>query len=107
MADLWPDPDRRDAGLERLRNRTIGYRVHKNGVGYRALRLPAPTRDLTTRQIQCLSAASVGLGRHATGELLGIGVEAVADHLDHARRTLAAKTTAQAVAEALRQGLID
>jgi DNA-binding CsgD family transcriptional regulator len=90
---MWPDPDRREDALQRLAERVAQPR--RSGV------------RLTPHQVRCLQAASHGLQAHETAEAFGVGVESVKTHLKLARRALAAKTTTQAVAEALRQGLME
>lgn len=60
----------------------------------------------TPRELDVLKCASRGLTSAMTASTLGIGTETVHTHLAHVRAKLKAKTTAQAVANAIRQQLI-
>jgi DNA-binding CsgD family transcriptional regulator len=93
---LWPDDDRRDAGLQRLLERVAAA---PGGIQ------PRPA-DLTPAEIRCLTCASHGLDAQEIGDTLGCGLESVKTHLKLARRRLAAKNTVHAVAICLRAGLI-
>lgn len=100
LADLWPDPDRRDYALLRL-----AYRVAMQpGPGE-----PTPERDrlgVTPTQARMLEGLSHGLGREGTAELCGVTLESVKTQLQLVRRTLGAKDSTHAVAIALRHGII-
>ena len=87
----WPDPDRRDAALLRCLERT-----------YRSQHLVQPTPS----QLRVLAALSHGVDQRGAAELLGITFETVKTQLRDAKRRLGCKTTAHAVAEALRRDLI-
>ena len=66
------------------------------------------TDELTIREIQILTAYSVGLkDAKEVAELLGIGYETVRTHEYWARLKLAAKNRTHAVALALRLGVIN
>lgn len=92
LCEAWPDPDRRDDALMRLDAR---IKVQ-----------PAGRDELSPREIQVLQALSHGVGQQGVAEILGIELETVKHHLRAARRILAAKDSAHAVAIALRRGLI-
>lgn len=61
----------------------------------------------SAREIEVLRYHSHGLTQEQCADALGIGAESVKTHMAEARRKLAAKNTAHAVAIALRLGLID
>jgi two-component system, NarL family, nitrate/nitrite response regulator NarL len=61
---------------------------------------------LTDREIEVLSLLADGLRHEEIGKRLGIGSETVRTHLRKASDRLGAATRTQAVATALRQGLI-
>jgi DNA-binding CsgD family transcriptional regulator len=65
-----------------------------------------PVAELTPTELRCLRAASYGLRADETAEALGLTFDAVRMQLRHARRKLAAKNTAHALAIAMRHGLI-
>ena len=72
-----------------------------------ALRRPsARSSPLTDREIEVLSLLADGLRHEEIGKRLGIGSETVRTHLRKASDRLGAATRTQAVATALRQGLI-
>lgn len=87
----WPDEDRRDAALERVLIRTATIEERD--------RLRAGERAV-------LLALSHGLDRREAAVALGYSLETVKVYLRDAKRILAAKTAAHAVAEAIRRGLI-
>jgi DNA-binding CsgD family transcriptional regulator len=89
LEQAWPDPDRRDGALERLL-----IRVHSHQV------------ELAPADLLALRFASHGLTEAETAAAIGYSKATVHDRLKRCRRLLAAKSTTQAVAEALRQGLI-
>ena len=98
LDDAWPDPDRRDEALERLaRNLQRGGIAPRHGDN---------EFGLSPMEIRCLRAASYGQTTVDTGALFGLSPASIASHLRWARRRLRAKTTAHAVAEALRHDLI-
>lgn len=107
LGDLWPDADRRDEALIRLLARTEAGRIRRNGERNERYMLAPRARELLTpRECQVLEGMSRGLGRRGTAELLGVAEETVAAHLKRARYLLRSKNTTQAVAEAVRRGLI-
>jgi len=61
---------------------------------------------LTDRQADVLGLLARGLTARRAGELLGIDEQTVKGHAKDARRRLEARSTAHAVAIALREGLI-
>lgn len=68
--------------------------------------LPELPQPLSPAQRECLLLVSGGLSVSAIGDQLGISDWTVNKHLAEARRRLAALTTPQAVATALRLGLL-
>ncbi|CUU44260.1 Transcriptional activator protein luxR [Blastochloris viridis] len=111
----------------RFRNRLSGDVVFRRRgaefsdaeVGYCELAAPAlllaatelpvagPPDDLTPRERECLAWTSVGKTAWEIGSILGISEHTAVAHLNGAVRKLRAVSRAQAVAEALRRGLID
>ena len=83
---------------------------------FAALRLeqladPDPSRfgprvQLTPRELAVLRLASIGAQSSEVAEALNIGAETVRSHLKKAQTKLGVRNRTQAVAEALRQGLI-
>jgi DNA-binding CsgD family transcriptional regulator len=65
-----------------------------------------PSVELTAMELRCLLYASHGLEADETATVRGVALETVRGQLKQARRKLAAKNTAHAVAIALRAGLI-
>ena len=61
---------------------------------------------LTPRQQTVLELTADGLKRDEVARQMYVSLETVKTHLQDARQTLGARTTAQAVAVAFRQGLI-
>ncbi|MEQ1652211.1 MAG: helix-turn-helix transcriptional regulator [Hyphomicrobium sp.] len=61
---------------------------------------------LTAREIECLSALTEGLTSEGIARRLSISVPTVTMHLTNARRKLHAATREQAVAIAVRSGLV-
>ena len=61
---------------------------------------------LTVREIECLSALARGLKSSGIAKLYKISVPTVDMHLSNARRKLGAVTREQAVAIAVRDGLV-
>jgi DNA-binding CsgD family transcriptional regulator len=61
---------------------------------------------LTRQEHSALSYASYGLTRRRIAVAMGLQPSTVRDHLRSARYRLCARTITQAVAEAIRQGLI-
>lgn len=66
----------------------------------------ADTFGLTTRELEVLTLVAEGLSHEQIGARLGIGAETVRTHLRKASTRLGAATRTQAVAVALRLGLI-
>ena len=62
--------------------------------------------ELTQRELAVLAMIADGLSHDQIGERLGIGAETVRTHMKKACTRLGASTRTQAVAAALRQGLI-
>jgi two-component system NarL family response regulator len=67
---------------------------------------PAPGRKLTQRELDVLGLLAEGLQHEEIGRRLGISAETVRTHLRKASDRLGAATRTQAVATALRLGLI-
>ncbi|MDX6514239.1 MAG: hypothetical protein QOE36_3743, partial [Gaiellaceae bacterium] len=64
------------------------------------------SKTLTDRELQALSRVADGMSQDEIARELGIGTETVRTHLRKARERLGAATKTEAVAAALRQGLI-
>ena len=62
---------------------------------------------LTRREREVLELVAEGLGQREIGGRLGIGTETVRAHLQKVRKRLSATTSTQAVAKAMRLGLLD
>jgi DNA-binding NarL/FixJ family response regulator len=69
-------------------------------------RTPSRSSTLTQRELEVLRLLADGLRHEEIGKRLGIGSETVRTHLRKASDRLGAATRTQAVATALRQGLI-
>ena len=69
-------------------------------------RIAAPATRLTPRELDVLGLLAEGLPHEEIGRRLGIGSETVRTHLRKASHRLGATTRTQAVATALRLGLI-
>ena len=67
---------------------------------------PSPDRELTQRELDVLGLLAEGLQHEEIGRRLGISSETVRTHLRKASDRLGAATRTQAVATALRLGLI-
>ena len=65
------------------------------------------TTLLTPREIECLQALAHGLNNSGIAKQLHIALPTVAMHLVNARRKLHAATREQAVAKAVKSGLVD
>jgi DNA-binding CsgD family transcriptional regulator len=65
-----------------------------------------PRVQLTPRELAVLRLASIGARSSEVGKALDIGAETVRSHLKKAQTKLGVRNRTQAVAEALRQGLI-
>ena len=61
---------------------------------------------LTQRELQCLEALARGLSNNGIAKQLQISLPTVALHLCNARRKLGARTREQAVALAVKRGLV-
>ena len=62
---------------------------------------------LSPREIECLQALAEGHNSAGISKLLHIAVPTVAMHLVNARKKLDAKTREQAVAKAVKRGLVE
>lgn len=69
-------------------------------------KLPVPANKLTRRELEVLTLLAEGLQHEEIGRRLGISSETVRTHLRKASDRLGASTRTQAVATALRLGLI-
>lgn len=108
MLPEWSDPDRRDQALHRLSARVLYDLQVPNGSHrhYTPQLVPPLPSELTPHERLILQALASGLNREETAQVVGCGLESVKEELKTVRRKLAAKTTAHAVANALRQGFI-
>jgi len=61
---------------------------------------------LTPREVECLEACAAGKTYWETGKILGISERTVIFHMQSVREKLTASTNAQAVAKAVRAGLV-
>lgn len=78
----------------------------RNGIG-NAVHQPRRERyQLSQGERYALMAASHGMRRPESAEILGVCEETIASRLERARRILRAKNTTHAVAIAMRLGLI-
>lgn len=87
----WSDPDRSEGALERIANDVL---------------LTPAGPPVTPRMLEALSAMSRGLTYPEAAAEMGCGLETVKEHLKRARARLGARNTNEAIAEALRRGLI-
>ena len=62
--------------------------------------------NLTARELECLTTLAEGLNNEGIARRLDISIPTVAMHLTNARRKLNATTREQAIAIAIRSGLI-
>ena len=97
IEDLMPDPDRRDAALERI----------AAIVKYAHVIWPTYTAPRDPQYVAVLRLLSHGQDTKGAATALGISPRTVEGHLRRARAELSADTTVHAVAEALRQGIIE
>jgi LuxR family transcriptional regulator, quorum-sensing system regulator SdiA len=67
----------------------------------------APTLRLSPAEERALRLAAYGLTRPEAAQRVGVSKETIKAQLDSARAKLGARTTTQAVAMAIRTGLID
>lgn len=65
-----------------------------------------PREKLSERELQVLESAAAGLTFSETGERLHVSPETVKSHSKNLRQILGARSMTQAVATALRKGLI-
>lgn len=65
-----------------------------------------PERGLSKRQVECLSAAANGASAKTIARAVGLKPRTVEYHWEEAKRRLNADSLAQAVASAMREGLI-
>ena len=66
----------------------------------------ASQRALTSREVQCLEGLARGLGNAEISQQLRISMPTVALHLINARKKLGAVTREQAVALAIKRGIL-
>lgn len=92
----WPDPDRRDGALARLR-----LRVERQPPRFRGRRV-----ELGEGELRALEALSHGVGYQGASELLDVSLDTVKEQMRLARHVLGAKDTTSACCEAIRRGLI-
>lgn len=107
IEQLMPDEDRRDVALggmaKVIENAGELYPNHV-APGTRDKRLRGC--DGRPRWADVLEELSLGGSHEDAARRLGIGIETVRTHLQRAKRALGARNTPNAVAEALRRGLI-
>ncbi len=107
-----PDEDRREAALIRLLERCLVDRRYKNRRGNsptRSWKVPPrqePSDDLTDKELLILKSLSHGLHLVDIPEVTGFKYEMVKEAMKRIKRKLGAKTRTQAVANAMRRGLI-
>ena len=120
---LFPDPDRRDAGLERLLARVTAGRRYANGAGNHRLPDAAEVNltvddiarllnyqddnNMSSRRREVLLYMSHGLDNNDLAKALGVSPETVKTHVSRILRDMACKNRTHAVAEAIRQGIIE
>lgn len=109
----WPDPDRRDAALERVALRLAGVATENRSSRFDAPRASTTYRHMPPRrtaptegELRVVEAMSHGLTADQAGELLHISPHTVKAHLRHAAQIMAAKNTVHLVALCLRADLI-
>lgn len=95
----WPDQDRRDDALDRVHGRIQTMRTPRPVQPRRDKQTPAETRVLV-----CISH---GMTVRMAADSIGVSYNTAHDQLRDARRRMAAKNTAHAVAIACRNGWID
>lgn len=106
--DGWDDPDKRDDALFRvLWASARAPLVPEEWINRHVAGNWQVDRDPSPAELQVLQAFSYGLGYKSVGEVLGRDLETVRSQVRQARFLLRAKNTAQAVAIAIRRGLID
>lgn len=103
MSDLEIRERLRDEALERHATLIVAARL-----AARPTRERSPNGQLppTPRHLEVLTALSNGRTREQAAADLGCGVETIKEHLKRARERLDATTSTQAVAEAIRRGLM-
>lgn len=104
IEELMPDEDRREAALDALE----AVVKHADDL-YPLHALPDVSAPLhkQPRYLDVLREMSNGHDRKSAAKQLGIGQQTVMTHLKRARQALGAKTTAHAIAEAIRRGDIE
>lgn len=100
----------RDALIDR--NPDIDVPAQRTGSAYatkvRANKAAQMLRgNLTPREQEALALAATGLSQKQGAEIMGIGEESFKNYIRGARRALRARTTAHAVANGMRRGVID
>lgn len=101
IEELMPDPDRRTAAL-----RALGAVVeHAHDLWPRTH--PRAPKSRFPRYLVILQALARGRTITGAADELGISLNTARTHMHKARAELEAKTTPQAVAIAIRQGLIE
>ncbi len=106
-----PDEDQREAALLRLLERCLADRRYANRRGGHPNRWTLPDRlkksdEITDKELLVLTALSHGLTLVDTADVTGFNYEWCKDAMKNIKRKLGAKTRPQAVAIALRRGLI-
>jgi DNA-binding CsgD family transcriptional regulator len=94
-------------GARNAREGAERARAHAQRLRSRDAAAPAGPPSITSRQADVLSLASHGLTSAEIAEQLGVSVTTVKTHFDNIYSRLAARDRSEAVATALRHGLID
>ncbi len=110
LEESWPDEERREAALVRLLQRCLADRRSTNGRGAidrrRRYYRPPPSLELTDKELLVLKALSHGLTLIDAADVTGFKYEWCKEALKNIKRKLGAMTRIQAVAIAIRLGLI-
>ena len=107
-----PDEDRREGALIRILERCLVNRRYRNRRGggqlFRWNPPPRqqPSTELTDKELLILKGLSHGLSLVETADVTGFKFQMCKTAMRRIKRKLRAKTRAQAVANAMRQGLI-
>jgi len=109
LRDLMPDPDRRDAGLERLMLRVHGGIRYANRRRFDPHRIPDATPDLplSAQQIRIVACISHGMTDRMIAESFGVVEETIKRQVKISLRKMACKSRSQLACEAIRQGIIE
>jgi two-component system, NarL family, nitrate/nitrite response regulator NarL len=84
----------------------VGGQVYVDAALAGASDAARPRIDLTAREREVLTLLARGCGQREIGERLSIDTETVLTHIEKAQTRLSARTPTQAVANAIRLGLV-